>query len=105
MRKSSKRGLAGGGLLLAVGIAILLSPFASNSPDGLERVAQDKGFTEKETSHLAFQAPIQNYAIPGVKSGWLSTPMAGGIGTVLTFGLVYGIAQTLAWRRKRNSDR
>ena len=32
------------GLLIAFVLAIVLSPFASSSPDGLEKVGEDKGF-------------------------------------------------------------
>ena len=33
-----------GGIALSLALAIFLSPFASPHPDGLERVAEDKGF-------------------------------------------------------------
>lgn len=35
------------GLLAAVVLALLISPFASKLPDGLERVAIDKGFMKE----------------------------------------------------------
>ena len=34
-------------LALAIGLATAASPFASSSPDGLERVAADKGFAPR----------------------------------------------------------
>ncbi len=33
-----------GGLLVALALAFFVSPYASSSPDGLNKVAEDKGF-------------------------------------------------------------
>jgi cobalt/nickel transport protein len=90
-----------GGLLIAVAIALLLSPFASRSPDGLERVAQDKGFLERGKGKPVVGAPIPDYAIPGVKREWLSTALAGISGVLFTFGVVYGLGNLLK-KCKRN---
>jgi len=38
------------GLLIAIIIAGIIALFASSSPDGLERVAADKGFCIREKS-------------------------------------------------------
>ena len=86
------------GLLLALGIA-LLSPLASSDPDGLERVAEDIGFLDR-----AEDAPyevIPDYAFPGIENRAVSTVAAGLIGTLLLFGLGYG----LAWLLRRRSER
>ena len=53
-------------LAVAIGLATAASPFASSSPDGLERVAEDKGFLER--GHLGTvqdRAPVPDYAAPG----------------------------------------
>jgi hypothetical protein len=75
---------------LAVGLATAASPFASSSPDGLERVAADHAFLERgqaqETSALA------DYAVPGVESRRLATGLAGFAGTLLVFGAGSGVA-------------
>jgi cobalt/nickel transport protein len=89
------------GLLFAVGVAVLLSPFASQSPDGLERVAEDKGFLDLGQKSPLGQAPLPDYSVPGITSGFLSTPIAGIAGTLLTFGLAYGLGHLLS---KRKSD-
>jgi hypothetical protein len=85
------------GLLIALGVA-LLSPLASPHPDGLERVAEDEGFLDQ-----AQDAPYQviaDYAFPGIENEALATIVAGLVGTVLLFGLGYG----LAWILRRRSE-
>lgn len=84
------------GLLLALLVA-LLSPLASSHPDGLERVAEDKGFLDQ-----AEDAPysiLPDYLFPGIESEAGATIVAGLVGTLLLFGLGYG----LAWVLRRRS--
>ena len=74
------------------------SPLASSSPDGLERVAEDKGFIS-----LAREAPfhiIADYVFPGIENEALATILAGIIGTLVVFGSVYALAWLLASRKK-----
>jgi cobalt/nickel transport protein len=82
------------GLGIALAIAALLSPFASQNPDGLDRVAQDHQFDTKATEDswakkLPFYAVFDEYALRGVPEA-IATPMAGILGTLATFGLAYG---------------
>ena len=83
-------------LLLCLAVA-LLSPLASSSPDGLERVAEDRGFIG-----LAQEAPFQviaDYVFPGLENEALATILAGIIGTLILFGVAYGMAWLLVSRR------
>jgi cobalt/nickel transport system permease protein len=76
--------------------AVLLSPLASASPDGLERVAENMGFL-----HLGQSAPYQilpDYTIPFLGETALSTIVAGAVGALVVLGLMIVIGQTL--RRK-----
>ena len=82
-------------LALAVGLAAAASPYASSSPDGLERVAGDKGFAARGEPH---RAPAPDYAIPGIENPRLATGAAGLAGTLLVFGLGYGVAAVLRRR-------
>ncbi|MFN2225155.1 MAG: PDGLE domain-containing protein [Anaerolineae bacterium] len=85
------------GLILAL-ILALLSPLASPHPDGLERVAADQGVGDQ-----AQDAPYQvmpDYAFPGIENDALATIVAGLLGTLLLFGLGYG----LAWFLRRRSS-
>lgn len=88
-----------GGLLLALGLAFFLSPFASKAPDGLEKVAQEKGFSELEGE--GFPSPIPDYAFPGVKNEALATALAGLAGTLMAFGLALLLGYGLAARKQR----
>jgi cobalt/nickel transport protein len=92
---------------ISLGIAALLSPLASQHPDGLDRVAQDLEFEKKAISHpvthkLPFYAVFEEYAVRGVPER-LATPLAGAIGTLATFGLAWGVGK-LTVRRSHNSQ-
>jgi len=79
-------------------LVAVASPLASSSPDGLERVAKDQGFVALER-----EAPFQllaDYIFPGVGNGALATILAGLAGTLVIFGLVYGLAWLVRARRR-----
>ncbi len=85
------------GLGLSLLIAFFLSPFASQAPDGLDRVSQDLEFEhkaeEKPLAHkLPFASWFEEYSLTGVPKS-LATPLAGLIGTLATFGLAWGIGK------------
>lgn len=86
------------GLLIALALAVLFSPFASPWPDGLERVAQEEGFIEKGEVKPAVASPVPDYLWPGMKSEKIATSLAGAAGTLAAFALVYCLAKLL---RKR----
>ncbi|SHF35198.1 cobalt/nickel transport protein [Desulfofundulus australicus DSM 11792] len=77
------------GLLVALAVAAFLSPFASPSPDGLERVAEDKGFLHLAEGKELIHALMPDYVFPGVASGGLATSLAGLVGTLLVFAAMY----------------
>jgi len=82
--KGSRGWVVAGGLIsLAV---VLLSPFASTDPDGLERVAGDLGFLNKGVS-----APYQfmpDYVLPVLTQGYIATVLAGLIGLVVVGAII-----------------
>ncbi len=84
------------GLLLCLLVA-LLSPLASSSPDGLEKVAENKGFLER-TAEAAFSI-IPDYTFPGIENEALSTILAGLVGTVILFLLAYAVGKIVRTRR------
>ncbi len=86
-----------GGLVVAVALAFLVAPRASSSPDGLERVAVDEGFAEEGGDHVLADAPTADYGISGLDNEALATGLAGLLGIVVTFGVVWG-ALTLVRR-------
>ncbi|CAN5148756.1 hypothetical protein BH20ACT22_BH20ACT22_12720 [soil metagenome] len=87
------------GLLLAIGLALLVSPFASGSPDGLNKVAIDKGFDDQATSHALDGSPLAGYAVKGIDDAKISKGLSGLIGVLLTFGI--GLAMFGALRSSR----
>ena len=95
---------AGGKLVWGVGLGIalllaVLSPLASAFPDGLEWVAEQRGFLD------AAQGPvfsiIPDYALPGVSNEALATILAGLIGTLIVAGVALAVAYT---RRSRSPE-
>ena len=47
-----------GALLVALALAAFASPFASNAPDGLNRVAIDKGFDDEAKVSAVAGSPL-----------------------------------------------
>ncbi len=87
-------------LLICLAVACL-APLASSSPDGLERVAEDKGFLT-----LGEEAPFQviaDYVFPGIENEAVATILAGIIGTLILFGVAYGVAWLLTLRKRRTA--
>ena len=77
--------------------AVLLSPLASASPDGLERVAEDMGFLAQGQG-----APYQilpDYTVPFLGETALSTVLAGIVGALVVLGIMVVIGGLL--RRKK----
>jgi cobalt/nickel transport system permease protein len=87
--------LAGQGLVVALGLALFVAPFACGWPDGLERVATTLGF-EGAARAPRLEAPWPDYAIGGIGSKALSTVVAGALGTLLAFGFAWTLARRLA---------
>lgn len=91
-----------GGLIVVLGLAFFVSPHASGSPDGLNRVAIDEGFSDTETEHATADGPLTGYAVRGVDDESLSTGLAGIIGVAITFGVglvLFGTLRTIRARR------
>lgn len=87
-------------LLVALVVAAFLSPFASPDPDGLDRVARDLGAEEKSEGKEAIQSPVPDYKFPGIESEAVATSLAGVLGTVITFGVAYGLGKFVSSRKK-----
>ena len=87
------------GLLAALAIAALLSPFASRWPDGLGRVAEQLGFRNRERPRPIVAAPLAEYQLPGARGASWSTPAAGVAGTLIVFGASCLLGYALTRRR------
>jgi PDGLE domain len=102
VRSSNLRLFLAGGLLVTVGLALVVSGFASGSPDGLEKVAEDRAFLESARDHLFADGPLAGYAVKGVGNERLSTGLSGLIGVLLTFGIGMALFALVRGRRSRS---
>lgn len=94
------------GFGVALIIVIFVSPFASSDPDGLERVSQDLEFEDKASENvlaekLLFHSIFEKYTLRGVPD-ILATPLAGLIGTLVTFGIAQGAGKILVNRKEES---
>jgi len=85
--------LAYGGLI-ALGLALFVSPLASRWPDGLDRTAELLGFKEKAVAPMV-PAPMPDYEVPGFHWTTLGTSLAGAVGTIVVFVLAWLLARAL----------
>jgi hypothetical protein len=90
------------GLLMSFALALLVSPYANPNPDGLNRVAEDKGFAGSETDHTFGDGPLADYAVRGVDDDFVSKGLSGVIGVLATFALGLALFASL---RPRRGDR
>lgn len=73
------------GLFVCFLLAGFISGFASSSPDGLEKVATDKGFIQATDKHAFANLPIAHYAVDGIDNERVAGGIAGVIGVTITF--------------------
>lgn len=95
MRRSYVYALLGALTLVLAGV---MSAFASQSPDGLERVAEDQGFASTAKEHAAGEGPLADYGIEAVDNPALSGGLAGVLGVVVVLILVGGLAYVVRRR-------
>ena len=82
---AGRGGWVAGGLAVAL-LLVLIAPFASGHPDGLEWVAESTGFLH--TAQGAPYAILPDYTVPFLGTTSLSTIAAGIIGVLIVAGLV-----------------
>ncbi|WP_405830473.1 MULTISPECIES: energy-coupling factor ABC transporter permease [unclassified Streptomyces] len=90
------------GLVTALVLAGFVSYYASASPDGLEKVAADKGIDEKVEDHAAADSPLADYGVKNVDDARLSGGLAGVIGVGVTVAAGTGIFWAV--RRRRTDE-
>ena len=86
------RGWVVAGIIISL-IVVLLSPFASANPDGLERVAGDLGFLDSGQAPLYEILP--DYTIPFLGNTPISTIAAGVIGLIVAGVVVILLGQKM----------
>ncbi|MPY48898.1 PDGLE domain-containing protein, partial [Streptomyces acidicola] len=90
------------GLVTSLLLAGFVSFYASANPDGLEKVAADKGIDAKTEDHASADSPLADYGVQGITDTRLSGGLAGVIG--VGFTVVVGTGIFWAVRRRRTGD-
>lgn len=96
--KSAVGGFAAVAVAASLALLVFVAPFASSSPDGLERVAEDTGFAETALDH-PLGSPLADYGLAGVENEVLATIVSGLIG----LGITFAAAVTLVGLRRRRA--
>jgi ABC-type Fe3+ transport system permease subunit len=101
LQSNSNRWVWVGGLALTLMLSIL-SPLASTHPDGLEWVAEQKGFlAHAQNSPLKIDP---DYLFPGISNKAVATIAAGVLGAFVVLGLTLFLAYSRR-RRGKTTDR
>lgn len=97
----SERVAVGAGLVVAV-LLLVVAPFASANPDGLESVAEDLGFGSAAVDSAVADSPVADYAVAPLGETGVSVALAGLLGIVVTLGVM----ALITWyvRGRRTSD-
>lgn len=90
------------GLITSLVLAGFVSFYASANPDGLEKVAHDKGIDKKTKEHASSDSPLADYGVKDITDARLSGGLAGIIGVGVT--IVAGSGIFWALRRRRTGD-
>ena len=91
------------GLLVALGLAFFVSPYASSKPDGLNKVAAEHGFDSEVKASPVNGSPLAGYGVDGVHDSKLSKGLSGVIGVALTFAIGYGVLMIVRLSRRRRT--
>jgi cobalt/nickel transport system permease protein len=97
----STRGVWTAGIVAALVLAGFVSFYASSSPDGLEKVAADKGIDKKTEEHASADSPLADYGVKEISEARISGGLAGVIGVGAT--VVVGSGVFWAVRKRRDS--
>jgi cobalt/nickel transport system permease protein len=89
---NSGRGWIYSGILISL-LVLMLAPFASGDPDGLERVAIDIGFFD--AGRAAPYEILPDYTIPLIGETSLSTVLAGLVGALVLLGVLILVGRRL----------
>ncbi|MEU6348094.1 energy-coupling factor ABC transporter permease [Streptomyces sp. NPDC047072] len=100
--RTSRRGLWITGLATSLVLAGFVSFYASASPDGLEKVAADKGIDARTEEHASADSPLADYGVKDVENARLSGGLAGVLGVGAT--VVAGSGVFWVVRRRRTAE-
>ena len=101
--KISDRKFFAGFVIASAILAGGVSFYASSSPDGLEKVAEDVGFLETAKNHTFGDFTLADYGIAGFENARLSVGLAGLIGVGATALLAMSLFKLI--RKKAPSEK
>lgn len=91
-----------GGFIVALVLAGVVSFYASGSPDGLEKVAEEYEFINQAQDSINAGTPLNDYAVTGVENERASVGIAGVVGVLITAAvsaLIFGVARRRGHKR------
>jgi len=100
-RPAGMRVFAIGAFASALFFAAIVSQFAVDNPDGLERVAEDTGFASSGAEHALGGSIFADYATAGIGNETASLAVAGVAGTLIVLAVGWGVFAAV---RDRRSD-
>lgn len=89
------------GFIFSIILAFFISPFASTFPDGLEKFAENHKFLENSEGKELFKAPIPDYEVPFITNSILKGSIAGLIGVLFVYGIMYGFGKILLVKKTK----
>jgi len=92
------------GVVIVLALLLLITPFASQLPDGLDRVAQVLGFETKKIELQRYPMPLKDYKFFGIESPALSTIAAGTAGAIVVFTISYVLAGMLIPKKNNSTN-
>jgi len=90
------------GLGISLAVAVFVSPFAYDAPDGLEYVGEKFEFLPDESHPPMIPSPMPDYqaplpvSIPGLDAAKVATAAAGLAGTLIVFALAWSMSRAFS---------
>jgi cobalt/nickel transport protein len=88
------------GFVISLFLAGVVSFYASSSPDGLEKVAEDVKFIKTAKDHTYADGTLADYRVKGIVNERAAVGVAGVIGVIGT-AIVAGVGFTLIARKPK----
>ena len=79
---------------------VLLVPFASPTPDGLETLVE-----VSEAQEPAWNGLIGDYSVAAISNSYLSTIIAGILGTAIVFAVTFLIGSKFSPKKKKEATK
>ncbi len=98
------------GLGIALGVAVFVSPFAYDAPDGLEYVGEKFGFLPDESHAPMLPSPMPDYeaplpfSVPGLDTAKVATAAAGFAGTLIVFAFAWTLSRAFSRSTAKPSE-